>query len=74
VLLGDLNLQPGRARPILEAAGFHVTGELLTYPVAAPRIKLDYIACDEPGIVEHDAVATAVSDHCALVATRERGR
>ena len=69
MLVGDLNLQPPRARPILEDAGFHVAGALLTFPAANARIKLDYIALDEPGIAEHDSVLTAVSDHRAVVAT-----
>jgi endonuclease/exonuclease/phosphatase family metal-dependent hydrolase len=68
LLLGDLNLQPRRARPILEDAGFYV-GDRLTFPATETRIKLDYIAFDRPHIAEHDAITTRISDHRALIAT-----
>jgi endonuclease/exonuclease/phosphatase family metal-dependent hydrolase len=69
VLLGDLNLQPETARPILEEAGFAVAEHGPTYPAAAPRIQLDYVAVD--GLEVRDALVAApaaVSDHRAVVA------
>jgi endonuclease/exonuclease/phosphatase family metal-dependent hydrolase len=69
VLLGDLNLQPMTAGPILEAAGFAVAEHGPTYPAAEPRIQLDYIAVD--GMQVRDvrvAGPAAVSDHRAVVA------
>lgn len=69
VLLGDLNLQPGTARPILEAAGFAVADHGPTYPAAAPRIQLDYVAVD--GLTVRDARVAdraSLSDHRAVVA------
>ncbi len=71
LLLGDFNLQPDRARPIVERAGFHLAGESLTFPAADARIKLDYIAVDVPGVAERETVVTAISDHRALVATMD---
>lgn len=69
ILLGDLNLQPVTARPILEEAGFAVAEHGPTYPAAAPRIQLDYVAVD--GLQVRDALVAgpaSVSDHRAVVA------
>ena len=69
LLLGDLNLQPETARPILEDAGFAVAEHGPTYPAAAPRIQLDYVAVD--GLTVRDALVAgpaSVSDHRAVVA------
>jgi endonuclease/exonuclease/phosphatase family metal-dependent hydrolase len=69
LLLGDLNLQPQTAQPILESAGFTVAEHGPTYPADAPRIRLDYVAVDglHVGDVRVAAPAT-VSDHRAVVA------
>ena len=69
LLLGDLNLQPPAAQPILESAGFTVAEHGPTYPADAPRIRLDYVAVDglRVGGVRVAAPAT-VSDHRAVVA------
>jgi endonuclease/exonuclease/phosphatase family metal-dependent hydrolase len=69
VLLGDLNLGPDNARPILEGAGFTVLEHGPTFPASAPRLQLDYVAVD--GLhAQHVEVrdAAAVSDHRAVVA------
>lgn len=69
VALGDLNLQPAKARPVFTAAGFTMLEHGPTYPAGEPRIQLDYVAVD--GLeVRSVAVqpAAAVSDHRAVVA------
>jgi endonuclease/exonuclease/phosphatase family metal-dependent hydrolase len=68
VLLGDLNLQPPRAEPILRDAGFSVATTGPTYPAADPRIRLDYVAVDGARVVAaRVADAAGVSDHRAVV-------
>jgi len=68
VLLGDLNLQPPRAEPILAAAGFTVADAGPTYPADAPRIRLDYVAVEGARILEAFVAAPApISDHRAVV-------
>ncbi|MEX2254773.1 MAG: endonuclease/exonuclease/phosphatase family protein [Acidimicrobiia bacterium] len=69
ILLGDLNLQPPTAVPILEDAGFTVAEHGPTYPADEPRLRLDYVAVD--GLRVRDvqiAGAAEVSDHRAVVA------
>jgi endonuclease/exonuclease/phosphatase family metal-dependent hydrolase len=72
VLLGDLNLQPPRAQPILTAAGFTVAETGPTYPADAPRIRLDYVAVDGARILRASVADEApVSDHRAVVVDLE---
>jgi endonuclease/exonuclease/phosphatase family metal-dependent hydrolase len=72
VLLGDCNLQPPRAVPILTAAGFAVAETGPTYPADAPRIRLDYVAVDGARIVRASVADQAsVSDHRAVVVDLE---
>jgi endonuclease/exonuclease/phosphatase family metal-dependent hydrolase len=70
LLLADLNLQPPRAVPMLEGAGFTVAIAEPAYPAVAPRLQLDYIAVEGLS-VESAGVAPAavISDHCPVVAT-----
>jgi endonuclease/exonuclease/phosphatase family metal-dependent hydrolase len=68
VFLGDCNLQPGRAEPILREAGFDVAETGPTFPADAPRIRLDYVAVDGLRIEDaRVASAAGVSDHRAVV-------
>ena len=69
ILLGDFNLGPTNAVPILEAAGFHTVADSPTFPADRPRITLDYIAVDGLRILDYDVVPTRTSDHRAVVAT-----
>jgi endonuclease/exonuclease/phosphatase family metal-dependent hydrolase len=72
VLVGDLNLQPPRAEPILAAAGFTVAETGPTYPAREPRIRLDYVAVDGARVVRAIvADAAPVSDHRAVVVDLE---
>lgn len=68
LLLGDLNLDAPRAKPLLAAAGFDSAPESPTFPVDQPRVTLDYIAVDGLRIVESRVVPTRTSDHRAVVA------
>jgi len=69
LLLGDLNLQPPNARPILEGAGFTVAEHGATFPADTPRLRLDYVAVDGLGVRAVEVAAPAsVSDHRAVVA------
>jgi endonuclease/exonuclease/phosphatase family metal-dependent hydrolase len=67
VLLGDLNMPPTIAEPVLEAAGYNVADSELTVPVRAPKLRLDYVAVDGLTIRSSEVVDTDVSDHRALV-------
>ncbi len=69
VLLGDCNLQPASAVPIFEEAGFTVAEHGPTYPAAAPRLRLDYVAVAGLRVRSAEVCeASAVSDHRAVVA------
>jgi endonuclease/exonuclease/phosphatase family metal-dependent hydrolase len=68
VLIGDLNLQPPRAEPILRDAGFTIAPTGPAYPSDRPATQLDYIAVS--GLVVESASsvpAVAVSDHLPIV-------
>ena len=69
LLLGDLNLGPRRAKPLLAAAGFDCAPDVPTFPAEGPRVTLDYIAVRGLRILESAAVPTRASDHRAVVAT-----
>ena len=69
LLLGDLNLGPRRAKPLLAAAGFDCAPDAPTFPAEGPRVTLDYIAVRGLRILESAAVPTRASDHRAVVAT-----
>ena len=68
LVLGDLNLRPDAAVPVLEAAGFAVaaTGDP-TYPASGPFLRIDHVAVQglEIGRVEV-LEAAPVSDHRPL--------
>jgi endonuclease/exonuclease/phosphatase family metal-dependent hydrolase len=69
ILLGDLNLGPVNATPMLTAAGYEVAPNAPTFPSQEPRITLDYVAVKGADIVEAEVVAASVSDHRAVVVT-----
>lgn len=69
VALGDCNLQPAKARPLFEAAGFTVVEHGPTYPAHAPRLQLDYVAVDGLSAQAVEVCdRAAISDHRAVVA------
>ena len=68
VLIGDLNLQPKRAEPIITAAGFEVAATGPAYPSENPSLQLDYIAVDGLVIESASVVPTPnISDHRPIV-------
>ncbi len=70
VLIGDFNMQPPRAEPILTAAGYTVADTGPAYPAEEPTVQLDYIAVDGLIIESASVVETGdVSDHRPIIAT-----
>lgn len=67
VLLGDLNMLPEVAEPVLSAAGYVVADSEPTIHVRAPKVRLDYVAVDGLAIHASEVIDTEVSDHRALV-------
>lgn len=67
VLLGDLNLPPEPVQPLVEAAGFTLTGGPPTFPGHQPARRIDHVAL--AGLVPTAVVVPAVpvSDHRPLV-------
>jgi endonuclease/exonuclease/phosphatase family metal-dependent hydrolase len=66
-LLGDLNMPPEVALPVLEAAGYDVADSEPTVLVRAPRFRIDYVAVDGLTVNTGEVFDTDVSDHRALV-------
>jgi endonuclease/exonuclease/phosphatase family metal-dependent hydrolase len=67
VLLGDLNVLPEVAEPVLVAAGYEVADSEPTVHAWAPKVRLDYVAVDGLTITGSEVIDTDVSDHRALV-------
>jgi len=67
VLLGDLNLGPDRAERILASHGFGWAPVVPTYPAAAPRTAIDWIAADGLVLSAAHRPIVAISDHRPLV-------
>ncbi len=73
LLLGDLNLEPDVAGPILAAAGFTRAEHGPTFPADEPRATVDHIAVDDLVVVRAEVADQApISDHRAVVAELER--
>jgi endonuclease/exonuclease/phosphatase family metal-dependent hydrolase len=66
-LLGDLNMPPEVAVPVLEAGGFEVADSEPTVVVGAPKFRIDYVAVDGLAVGGSEVLDTDVSDHRALV-------
>jgi endonuclease/exonuclease/phosphatase family metal-dependent hydrolase len=74
LLLGDLNLAPEHAEPVIREAGFTPVLSDFTSPRRAPREQIDWVAFDGPFAVERVEVRQPlVSDHLALVVTLRTG-
>jgi len=72
VLLGDLNLTPARAEPIVVAAGLRRAVAPPTHPADGPARHIDWIAVGEPlEVVAASVPRLGRSDHLPLVATVE---
>ncbi|MEW6475831.1 MAG: endonuclease/exonuclease/phosphatase family protein [Actinomycetota bacterium] len=68
VLLGDLNLGPEVVEPVLAAAGYEVAPTGATFPAAAPRSRIDYVAVSGLELVAACTPAPGMSDHLPVVA------
>jgi len=69
VIIGDFNMQPPNAEPILTEAGYAVAATGPAYPSDNPTVQLDYIAVDGLEIESATVVATGdVSDHRPIIA------
>ena len=65
VLMGDLNMEPGRA---VRTSGMRSLVTAATFPAEAPRQQLDHVLLDgDLPPVRGRAVRLPLSDHCALV-------
>ena len=74
LLLGDLNLRPEAAWPVLEAAGMAVADAPPAFPAHRPDRVIDHIAVDGLAIGPVETVHLRVSDHRALLAEVSTGR
>lgn|SRR5215211_31557 len=72
-LLGDLNMPPEVAVPVLDAAGYEVADSEPTVVVGAPTFRIDYVAVDGLAVGGSEVLDTDVSDHRALVVEVEPG-
>ena len=65
VVMGDLNMEPGRA---VRISGMRSMVSAATFPATAPRQQLDHVLCQgELPRARGRAVRLPLSDHCALV-------
>jgi endonuclease/exonuclease/phosphatase family metal-dependent hydrolase len=67
VLLGDLNLGPEVVEPALLEAGYQVAATGPTFPAAAPRVRIDFVAVSGLEVVSARTPAPGMSDHLPVV-------
>jgi endonuclease/exonuclease/phosphatase family metal-dependent hydrolase len=68
LLLGDLNLGPEVALPMLAGAGYAVAPTGATFPASSPRTRIDFVAVSGCDIVAASTPAVGTSDHLPVVA------
>ena len=68
ILLGDLNLAPGLVVPAVTAAGYTVAPTEATFPAAAPRARIDFVAVSGLDVVQASTPDVGTSDHLPVVA------
>lgn len=68
LLMGDLNIGPDVALPMLEAAGYSAASTEATFPASAPRTRIDFIAVSGLEVVSASTPAVGTSDHLPIVA------
>jgi endonuclease/exonuclease/phosphatase family metal-dependent hydrolase len=68
VLLGDLNLGPEVVEPAVTAAGYTLAPTGPTFPTAAPRSRIDYVAVSGFDVVAASTPEAGTSDHHPVVA------
>lgn len=67
LLLGDLNIGPEVAEPILAAAGYTVPLTAPTFPASAPRRRIDFVAVQGLEVRSAETPAVGMSDHLPVV-------
>jgi endonuclease/exonuclease/phosphatase family metal-dependent hydrolase len=68
LLLGDLNLEPGDAEPVLAAGGLTRAPSGATFPAREPRHRIDYVSFAGLAVERVEVAKAVVSDHRPLVA------
>jgi len=67
VLLGDLNLSPELVEPAVTAAGYALASTGPTFPAAAPRSRIDFVAVSGLAVVSAALPDVGISDHLPVV-------
>jgi endonuclease/exonuclease/phosphatase family metal-dependent hydrolase len=68
VLLGDLNLSPELVEPAVAAAGYTLAATGPTFPTAAPRSRIDFVAVAGLDVLSASTPEAGISDHLPVVA------
>lgn len=68
LLMGDLNIGPGVVVPAVTAAGYTVAPTEATFPAAAPRSRIDFVAVSGLEVVSASTPVPGMSDHLPVVA------
>jgi endonuclease/exonuclease/phosphatase family metal-dependent hydrolase len=67
VLLGDLNVGPEVAEPMLTDAGYAVAPTGATFPATGPRTRIDFVAVDGLEVLSSATPVPGMSDHLPVV-------
>ena len=68
LLMGDLNIGPQLVEPLVTAAGYTLASTGPTFPAAAPRSRIDFIAVAGLEVVCASLPEVGMSDHLPVVA------
>jgi len=68
LLMGDLNVSAELVEPVLTAAGYTVAATGPTFPSAAPRTRIDFVAVSGLEVVSASSPEVGMSDHLPVVA------
>jgi endonuclease/exonuclease/phosphatase family metal-dependent hydrolase len=71
LLVGDLNLEPGRVAPIVAQGGLTLVDHAPTFPNLAPRLDIDHVAYDGWRVLGTETPSTPCSDHRPLIVDLE---
>ena len=66
--LGDLNLGPEVVEPAVAAAGYRLASTGATFPAAAPRSRIDFVAVSGLEVLSVSLPEVGTSDHLPVVA------
>jgi endonuclease/exonuclease/phosphatase family metal-dependent hydrolase len=72
LLLGDLNIGPDVVEPAVTAAGYTLAATGPTFPAAAPRSRIDFVAVSGLEVVGASLPEVGTSDHLPVVADLRR--